>query len=309
MKRILFFNLLILGFLFNNNSLQAQRHEIGVELGMANLVGDIGRTNYLFQQPITKNLSQMGVPINFGVLYRMNFNPYQTVRLNLGYSHVQFDDRYAKENYRRMRKLYGTNSIIQGDIVFEYNFFPVNEEQKSMLSPYVFGGIGGMYANVSQAVINVDFQRDVAGNAILPADYLATNPGSTDADSFTRETTYKNGKKFTMAIPFGVGLKYKFNYNWALSGELKFRPTFSDALDYSVIDNGDVTMVFNKDIKDANAKNKSVLETDPYLGIANQYKDQVIKNREVGNINSKDWINSASLILSYSFGRPPCYCK
>ena len=32
----------------------------------------------------------------------------------------QFDDRYAKENYRRMRKLWGTNSIFSADLLFEY---------------------------------------------------------------------------------------------------------------------------------------------------------------------------------------------
>ncbi|MGZ5211062.1 MAG: DUF6089 family protein [Kaistella sp.] len=25
-------------------------------------------------------------------------------------------------------------------------------------------------------------------------------------------------------------------------------------------------------------------------------------------MNSKDWVNTISLGLTYSFGRPPCYC-
>ncbi len=29
----------------------------------------------------------------------------------------------------------------------------------------------------------------------------------------------------------------------------------------------------------------------------------------LGNLNSKDWMNSMSLGLSYSFGGPPCYCQ
>ncbi len=301
MKRILYFSLFLVGCVLTSSSLQAQRHEIGVQLGLSSLVGDIGRTNYIFQKPILNNEARLGgLPINVGVLYRMNFNPYQTLRVNFGYSHVQFDDRVAKENYRRYRKLYGSNSMYEGDIVFEYNFFPVNEEQKSMLSPYIFGGIGGLYANVTQLTLENDFKRDTAGNALAP----------TSAGDFDTKARYNNANKMTMSIPFGIGLKYKFNYNWALSGELKFRPTFSDALDYSVIEEGDVKMLFNKDITDAsNNSKKSLLESGVYLDEANRRKDAYLENRQIGNTNSKDWINSASLIISYSFGRPPCYCK
>jgi hypothetical protein len=53
--------------------------------------------------------------------------------LNVGYNNIQFNDNYAKENYRRARKLWGTNSVVSADLVFEYNFLPVNEEQVSML--------------------------------------------------------------------------------------------------------------------------------------------------------------------------------
>lgn len=298
MKRLIFYFTTIMLYFAGNVSVYAQRHEIGLQLGMSSLIGDIGRTNFILQQPILNDLSEMGVPFNAGVLYRMNLNPYQTLRFSLGYHNVQFDDRVAKENYRRYRGLYGTNSIIEGDILFEYNFFPVNEEHRSMLSPYIFGGIGGMYASVVQATLHNDFNRNASGNAIDP----------TNNSDFVTTAKYQDGKKFTMAIPFGVGLKYKFNYNWALSGEFTFRPTFSDGLDYSVIQGSDVKMTFNKDRLATDGSNKSLLATDGYLNVANERKEEFIKNRQVGNPNSKDWINSVSLILSYSFGRPPCYC-
>ena len=88
--------------------------------------------------------------------------------------------------------------------------------------------------------------------------------------------TFESAKKMTMDLPFGAGIKYKFNYNWALSGEFTFRQSFSDAIDYSVVENA---------------------------------PDVVKEVRNVGNPNSNDWINSATIIVSYSFGRPPCDCK
>lgn len=218
--------LVIIALFFINLFAHAQRHEIGIQLGTSNLTGDIGKTKYINPFPNSiNNLANEGIPFYGAIMYRMNFNPYQSVRFRLAYNHIQFNDKYAQELYRANRGLYGTNSVYEASAIFDYNFLPVNEEQKSMLSPYIFGGISGLMFN-----------------------------------------TTLEGNKFGYAIPFGAGLKYKFNYNWALFGEFMFRATNSDTLDYS----------------------------DEY---------------NLGNLNSKDWMNSMSLGLSYSFGRPPCYCQ
>lgn len=218
--------LVIIALFLINLFAHAQRHEIGIQLGTSNLTGDIGKTKYINPFPNSvNNLSNEGIPFYGAIMYRMNFNPYQSVRFRLAYNHIQFNDKYAQELYRASRGLYGTNSVYEASAIFDYNFLPVNEEQKSMLSPYIFGGISGLMFN-----------------------------------------TTLEGNKFGFAIPFGAGLKYKFNYNWALFGEFMFRATNSDTLDYS----------------------------DEY---------------NLGNLNSKDWMNSMSLGLSYSFGRPPCYCQ
>lgn len=218
--------LVIIALFFINLFAHAQRHEIGIQLGTSNLTGDIGKTKYINPFPNSiNNLSNEGIPFYGAIMYRMNFNPYQSVRFRLAYNHIQFNDKYAQELYRASRGLYGTNSVYEASAIFDYNFLPVNEEQKSMLSPYIFGGISGLMFN-----------------------------------------TTLEGNKFGFAIPFGAGLKYKFNYNWALFGEFMFRATNTDTLDYS-------------------------------------------DEHNLGNLNSKDWMNSMSLGLSYSFGRPPCYCQ
>jgi hypothetical protein len=278
--------------------IKAQRYEIGLQVGMSDLVGDIGNTSYILQKPMLHSIRDYGIPFYGGIVYRMNFNPYQTLRFNLGYSHVQFNDLYAEETYRRNRMLGGTNSIYEADVLFEYNLFPVNDEQKSLLSPYIFGGFGGMITNVAQAKLNNDFNRNANGTAIAP----------NAPNDFVTTTSYTQGQKATMSIPFGVGLKYKYNYNWAIFGEFMFRPTFSDGIDYSVLSSSDVKVTYNKDILAPNGK-KSLLQTDPYLSVANQREADFIKNREIGDINSKDWINSITLGISYSFGRQPCYCE
>ncbi len=110
-----------------------------------------------------------------------------------------------------------------------------------------------------------------------------------------------------MFIPFGLGLKYKFNYNWAISAEAMFRYTFSDQLDYSELTDKDLQPTYNADILSP-ATGTSLLQTGVYYSTAKERENEFLKNRQVGDPNSNDWINSVTLGITYSFGRPPCYC-
>lgn len=283
-------------------ALNAQRHELGMRFGMSNLVGDIGNSNYILQNPNWKTINLDGVPFYGGLIYRMNFNPQQTLRFDLGYSFVQFNDAYAQETYRKNRGLKGSNSGAELSAIFEYYFYKVNNEHKSFLSPYVFGGIGGMlYAN-RKVTFHNEFARDTKRN-VLP-------PDSDGIYQFTTTPHSTTASQLVMSVPFGVGLKYKFNYNWALSGEIMFRPTFSDGLDYSVLTGKDIRLTYEKAPEIPNAQNpdKSYLQQEPYQTIAKKRAEDFIEKKTFGNINSKDWVNSVTLILTYSFGRPPCYC-
>lgn len=279
----------------------AQRHEIGIQLGTSNLVGDIGKTKYLNPFPNNlDNISNEGIPFYGAIMYRMNLNPYQSLRFRFAYNHVQFNDKYAQEYYRQNRGYSDTNSVYELSAIFDYNFLPVNDEQRSMLSPYIFGGLSGFFFSNTQITAVNDFNRDASGNAITP---------TSDEDFNTNFTYGKRATKFSVAIPFGVGLKYKFNYNWAIFGELMFRATFTDAIDYSKMDNSDVKKIYNRDILASANSTKSLLQTEPYLTVSDQRVEDYLKAREVGNINSKDWVNTISLGISYSFGRPACYCQ
>jgi len=294
-RKLLFSLLAALGTVV---SVKAQRHELGVRLGMSNLVGDIGKTNYLLQEPLDlSRASDWGVPFYGGLLYRFNFNPYQTIRLDLGYNQIQFSDKVAKEDYRRHRNAYGKNDVYEGSLVFEYNFFPVNNEQISMVSPYIFGGIGALVYDAPKATLNHDFRRDADGVAQAPINEL----------DFVTTAQYSTGTKTTVHIPFGVGLKYKFNHNWGIFAEATFRYTLTDQLDYSKILSKDVRSNYNADIKDP-ATNGSLLQSGAYYVVSKEREAEFTKGRNVGDTESRDWINTVSLGLTYSFGRPPCYC-
>lgn len=294
-KKLLFSFLTLLGTMVSVN---AQRNELGIRVGMSNLVGDIGNTNYILQQPLDLNrASDWGVPFYGGLLYRFNFNPHQTVRLDLGYNQVQFSDKAAKEEYRRNRNSYGKNNVYEASVVFEYNLFPVNNEQLSMASPYIFAGIGGLMFDAPKATLNHDFRRNADGVAQAPINEL----------DFVTTTEYTMGRKTVAHIPFGVGLKYKFNHNWGIFAEATFRLALTDQLDHSKILAKDVVSKYNADILSP-ATGGSLLQTGDYFAVSKERESAFIGSRNIGDLESRDWMNTFSLGLTYSFGRPPCYC-
>ncbi|AYN01140.1 DUF6089 family protein [Chryseobacterium aahli] len=294
-KKLLFSFLTLLGTMV---SIKAQRNELGIRLGMSNLVGDIGKTNYILQQPLDfDRVSDWGVPFYGGLLYRFNFNPHQTVRVDLGYNQVQFSDKAAKEEYRRNRNSFGKNNVYEASVVFEYNFFPVNNEQLSMLSPYIFAGVGGLMYDAPKATLNHDYRRNADGVAQAPVDEL----------DFVTTTEYTMGRKTVAHIPFGVGLKYKFNHGWAIFAEATFRYTLTDQLDHSKILSKDLISNYNADIINPSTGG-SLLQTGDYFAVSKEREAAFLNKRTVGDPESKDWMNTFSLGLTYSFGRPPCYC-
>ena len=86
--------LVIIALFFINLFAHAQRHEIGIQLGTSNITGDIGKTKYINPFPNSiNNLANEGIPFYGAIMYRMNFNPYQSVRFRLAYNHIQFNDK------------------------------------------------------------------------------------------------------------------------------------------------------------------------------------------------------------------------
>lgn len=287
---------------------QAQRYEIGGQVGGSNLVGDIGRTNYLYPIPQGK-VTTRAYPIYLNFLFKMNFNPYQSLRLNIGYNSIFFDDNYASEAYRRSRTHHviekTNNDVTTVEALFEYNFMPINNEQQyGMFSPYIFGGIGGVFYKQPAVVAVNDFYRDPAGNAIDPS--VVDPTGSGQGFKTLTGTGTKSGG--AMSFPFGLGVKYKFNYNWTLFAEAIFRPTTADDIDYSQVKKDNVKITYNKDITAADNPRKSLLQTEPYLQVATDRVNSLINQINIGNPKSKDWVNTVSVGVSYSFGRPPCNC-
>ena len=277
MKNLL---LLILGLSFS--AAIAQRHEIGIFAGGANVIGDIGKTNYINPTPVSyKTDEKLGrIPFAFGVLYRFNFNPYMGFRLNAIYGKVLGADVTAPEDYKKRRDYVYKNNILEGSLLFEYNFFDINNEDGKTHSPYIFGGIGAFMYDQNKYVVNNTFARDANGVLI-------------DPPTTATEIIAKPEKKTSFTVPFGLGYKIKYRRSFVISAEVGFRYTTTDNLDHSFANESDFT--FNNE--------PGLDETS-----LNQLNSNIIKSRQIGNTSNYDWYVFSGVTLTYTFGRPPCYC-
>lgn len=245
----------------------AQRHEIGVKIGATTVSGDAKSQFTPFPQEGTKRRVH---PSNLGLFYKRNLNPRQAIRLDLAYNIAFFDNLYE-------RRIKVSNDVLEASLMFEYAFFSINDElarNKTKFSPYVFGGLSGLYMDAPSMILDVTQSR--RGGYDINTDYQGD----------------LHKKKFTMAIPFGVGVKYKFNYSWSIFAELMLRYTFTENIDYSNLEKLDRTIRYS-----------GVSNTAEASDAVQQY----INNRK--GKSSNDWLNSLSVGVSYAFGRPPCYCK
>lgn len=238
----------------------AQRHELGIFAGGANVIGDVGKASYINPFPTkTEPDGKIFLPVSIGGLYRFNINPQMGFRANISYSKVGASDHRSKEQYKLDRKKSFRNNIVEGSVMFEYNFFSINDDQEKAQSPYIFIGLGAFSAKGKEY------------------DYDADN------DLIIEKTKYNTD----LTIPFGVGYKVRFNYNWILSFETGVRYANVDYLDYNT---GKFSDRFNEAIADGTLP-KSEFD-----------------KRQFGNMSSKDWYVLSGITLTYSFGRPACYC-
>lgn len=277
MKKLL---LLIFGFLCSLS--YAQRHEIGIFAGGANVIGDIGKDNYINPLPVSYfTQERVGrAPIALGGIYRFNFNPYMGLRLNALYGKVIGSDYTTVDKYKKERDYTFINNIIEGSLIFEYNFFSINDFDGSKHSPYIFMGLGAFMYDKMLYEVNHSFTRNEQG--------VILNPPTIYTEI---ETIKEKETKFT--IPFGAGYKYKYR-NFVISAEVGFRYTKTDNLDYSFSNEKDFT--FN-------------VEPGLDLDQVETLNSNIIKSRQVGNTSNYDWYVFTGLTLTYTFGRPPCYCN
>lgn len=122
MKKIILVLLLV-----NTLISYSQIHEIGVTLGGANYVGDVGREDY-----IHPNKSMVGL------LYKWNMNTRIALRGTFTYGQLEANDLEASNLFRKQRGIKFTNTIKELALGIEFNFLTFNVDDIAHFhTPYI----------------------------------------------------------------------------------------------------------------------------------------------------------------------------
>jgi opacity protein-like surface antigen len=182
-KVAIVFLFMILSFGVYSPKVWGQRTEIGIGLGGFNYRGDIAPQFKL------KNFKPGG-----SVFFRYNPSQALSLRAELAGGILEASDANSSEPFQIQRNKSFRTRLIEGSTVAEYNFLNYVDRRFAVnWSPYVFGGLGYTYFNVTP-------------NHGIP-------------------------KNTSFVLPYGVGIKYQLKKPWNIGLEYGTRKTFTDYID------------------------------------------------------------------------------
>ncbi|MEN9335719.1 MAG: hypothetical protein RLZZ500_706 [Bacteroidota bacterium] len=150
---------LFLAILFlATTALNAQIHEIGVFVGGANYIGDVGKTSYI-------NPNEMA----FGLLYKWNKSTRHSYRISFLQGRLTANDFDSDVTGRSRRGYNFANTVREITAGLEFNFFDFDLHQMDrQFTPYVFTGL--TYTNYDELyVINSRTKVDInSGTFAIP---------------------------------------------------------------------------------------------------------------------------------------------
>jgi hypothetical protein len=127
MNRLLICMLFLLGMARTN----AQINELGVFVGGANYIGDVGPTNYIAPNELA-----------FGLVYKWNKSPRHSYRISVTHAKITSRDEDSEVSGRKLRDYDFENTINEVSLGLEFNFFDFNlHELDRQFTPYVYSGI------------------------------------------------------------------------------------------------------------------------------------------------------------------------
>jgi len=221
-KRLVFF--FALGLLGINYSSEAQVRRgtfipyssVGFGIGTSSYYGDMASYSTPFRS--TFGMMRWSVTGN----YTRHFTPRFAARASFTYARIVGDDYKMSKNdptnIRFARNLSFRNDLKEFAVVGIYKLTPDNRsyDRRPQFSAYLFGGIAAVAHNPK----SLD---------TLKGNWVKLQPLGTEGQG--RPGYAKPYSLIQLAIPLGVGVRYKINDRFDIGAELGFRITFTDYLD------------------------------------------------------------------------------
>jgi hypothetical protein len=135
-------------FISTVSLMNGQINEIGVFLGGANFIGDVGATNYIKPNEFA-----------LGAIYKWNASPRHAWRISYNHATLTGDDSKSDQPARQTRDYDFKNSVDEFAAGLEFNFFDFNlHDLQSRTTPYVSTGLNyfrynGLYKNSDNKIV------------------------------------------------------------------------------------------------------------------------------------------------------------
>jgi hypothetical protein len=251
--------LLLFLFLFISLNLQAQTWEVGGFGGGAGYMGDLNQTN-----PI--KISGFAA----GAFVKRNFDGYTALRLAYTFGRIAGADSTSANQQARDRNLSFRTLMNEVSLTGEFNFMEyIPSVSKNIYTPYIFAGIAYTGYNPK---------------AIYKGQSYALRDLQTEGNGYPNST---------VAIPFGIGIKYNIAGRLSLAAELGYRTAYTDYLD-------DVSGVYADKTKFP-AGSVALALSDRSAGQTN------VAGTQRGDLRPHDTYLFTGFTLSYTFITQKCY--
>jgi Domain of unknown function (DUF6089) len=217
------------------SSFRYKYNSVGFSLNALNYYGDLAprpnriSTDISFTRP------------GFGLSYAHRFGPRYVLMGNFMFGTLRGSDESADKNdegngvFRYTRNLSFRNQIKEFSLVAQFDLFPNSSTYmvRPSWTPYGFIGVAGFFHNPQAQAPATDLQ----GNPLAEAgEWVKLRPLGTEGQNGGLDPTdanhgIKKYSTFQVAIPFGVGVRFKLMPELDLAAEFGFRYTFTDYLD------------------------------------------------------------------------------
>lgn len=201
MKKNILLLLVFILLAFNSN---AQRNEFGIFGGGSYYLGDINPSKHFsFMKPA------------YGFVYRYNFTPNWTFKLNAFQGEVYSSD--SEIEFNAERNLHFKSKITEVSTQIELNFFKyVTGSDDYIFAPFIFGGISLFKYNPKAEIAGEWYELQALG---------------TEGQGTTAYPDRQPYNLVSFGIPFGMGFKLSLSDNIGLAAEWGLRKTFTDYID------------------------------------------------------------------------------
>lgn len=259
-----------------------QYTSVGVGLNAMNYFGDV------VPQASWSSLRVGATRPNFTVSATQQLTSRLAARAALSYGRITGEDAKAADAhdatamFRYHRNINFRNDLLELSAVGVFNLVPNHYGylRRLNLVPYVFGGVALFHHNPKGRVEGGDIPA-----SLREGRYEALQPLRTEGQS-------KGYTRTQVALPFGVGARYRIDNNLDVSLEIGWRKTFTDYLD-------DVSTTYTStaNLRSDAARyfGNGVTRTDDGEGFANFTGAGNMR----GSSNQKDWYIITGVTLSY----------